>query len=709
MTGESSATLALSDRFLAQLKQMDKREYADVQRVIDRFHKNSRSQALDLESYNGSLDPRFRTMRATLAIRVIVWALEGSVYLLDEVVYNHEDAERASRNRRCQVGDATGVVRIVRIMEAEDSGAAVLGAPREHADRLFDDDGIRSLRKLQLNDDLVRVVVSFSSDDQLDALARLIPGYARELKAAYMIACEYSHEEAWAELTAADASAEGSSALQGIHIIRSETALQEVFAKPFLVWRTYLHRSQEELAHRTTFNGPVRVVGGPGTGKTVVAVHRAKYVAQAQRDVKGRRGVLLTAFSKTLAESMQECLGQLLEGAVATGIRVANIDAVVSQLSSAWDLDPVDLLDDASLGSRIAEAIRQADTSFSPSFVRVEWEDTVLAQQIRTEEAYLAARRPGSGRAMQQNERREMWRTIVVLQELLEANGEATYLSRADELLRVLAGRPRHVFDHAVIDESQDLHPVHWRLLRAIIPPGPNDLFLVGDINQQVFRRPFSLAASGIVVRGRVRRLGINYRTSAGILAWARQIAEGSPGPDPDGISTALGEYVSLIDGPLPTLQGFTTPESELRAVIGQVQSWIAQGIAPSAIAVICRDNAQCQRYEAGLGTAKIRTVNGNQVARNVTEAVAVITMHRSKGLEFRAVAIPELSDGKMPAPAPQAFVQDGNPGLRLWQEQERRLLFVACTRARELLWVSWSGKPSPLLPPELPHHALVN
>lgn len=693
-------SLAFSDRFLAQLKSMDKREYADVQRVVHRFHANSRSRNLDVESYNGALDPRFRTMRVSEAIRILAWAIDGGVYLLDEVVYNHEVADRASRNRRYQVGDASGAVKIIRVSEETEMARAATAGAELPQDRLFDEVGIRALEKLELTDDVCCVVVTFSHVDQLDALARLIPGYARALKAAYMVACGYTPEEAWSELAATESTDGSPSATSGIHIIRSETELQAVFAKPLLVWRIFLHRSQEDLAHRARFNGPVRVIGGPGTGKTVVAVHRARFLAEAQRDMPGRRGVLLTAFSKTLADSMQDCLMQLLDGHPATGIKVSNIDAVVSQLASTCDLEPVDIIDDAALTGRIEEAIRAAATSFSPASVKVEWEDSVLAHQVRTQAQYLAVRRLGAGRAMQHTERLAMWRTICELQQLLELNGEATYLSRADDVLREFSARSRLVYDHIVVDESQDLHPVHWRLVRAIVPPGPNDLFLVGDTNQQIYRRPFSLAASGISVRGRVRRLTINYRTSAGIVTWARRIVANSATKDPDGIDGVLGEYVSLIDGPLPELRGFSSIPSEQQALVAQVQSWIAQGIDPSAIAVICRDNAQCQRHEAALRSARIQTLNGHQVNKRSGNGVAVVTMHRAKGLEFRAVAIPDVSDGNVPAPMPAVFGQDGDAGRGQWEEQEARLLFVACTRPREFLYVSWVGAPSLLLPP---------
>jgi superfamily I DNA/RNA helicase len=699
-TGAHHAEIAFSDRFLAQLRSMDKAKFAEVQRMIERFHANSRSAALDLEHYNGSLDGRFRTMRASQAIRAIVWALDAGVYLLDEVVYNHEEAERASRNRRCMVGDASGIVRIVRTTETVEDGAKE-GEVRALADdRLFDDAGIRALDRLRLNEDVRQVVVSFTVVEQLDALARLIPGYAREVKAAYMIACAYSDEEAWAELTADQEPAGQGRGLAGIHIIRSETELQAVFSKPLLVWRTFLHRSQEELAHRARFNGPVRVIGGPGTGKTVVAVHRARYLAIAQRAVKGRRGVLLTAFSRTLVESIQDCLVDLLDGETAQGIKVANIDAVVAQLCAECDLEPVNIIEDGSvIDARITDAIARAGTRFTPIQVRLEWEDTVLAHQVWTEEAYLAVRREGAGRGMHSTERRAMWRTILALHEVLDEHGEATHLSRADALARELAARPRTFFDHAIIDESQDLHPVHWRLLRAIVPTGPNDLFLVGDVNQQIFRRPFSLMSAGISTRSRVRRLGINYRTSAGIVTWARRILEQATPRDPDGTDVSLDNYVSLIDGPLPELRGFSSPEEEQRAIVTQIQAWIAQGIEPGSIAVICRDLGQCHRYENALRTAKVKTVSATTMGRGAREGVAVITMHRSKGLEFRAVAIPEVGKDRYPVAPPKSFAEDGDSGLQQWEDQERRLLFVACTRPRELLWVSWTKAPSPMLP----------
>lgn len=276
-------------------------------------------------------------------------------------------------------------------------------------------------------------------------------------------------------------------------------------------------------------------------------------------------------------------------------------------------------------------------------------------------------------------------------------------------MARLLEGKVApdcHDYDHVVVDEAQDLHPAQWRLLRAAVGRGPDDLFITGDPHQRIYDSRVSLASLGIAVTGRSGRLRINYRSTEEILGRSTGILKEMDVEDlgGDGADSLLG-YRSLLHGGRPHVRGHASEQVEVDAIVERIEEWIGQGMRPEEIGV-------CARFHLLLGKVYDRlAARGIPVARVKegpgagTAGVRLATMHAMKGLEFRGVGVLGVSDGALPfAREVTAAATD-----RLQNEadllRERCLLFVACTRAREALHVSWSGKPSLFvpLPSELP------
>ena len=287
-----------------------------------------------------------------------------------------------------------------------------------------------------------------------------------------------------------------------------------------------------------------------------------------------------------------------------------------------------------------------------------------------------------------------------------------THLQVADEAARLLSAETGHRFRHVVIDEAQDLHPVQWRLLRACVAQGADDLFIAGDPHQRIYDNRVSLRSLGIKVTGRSSRLRINYRTTHEILTWSTQLLTGehftglagaeesSPQAMPPGGSEDVAGYQSALHGMRPTLAPHVDRAHELAALVDRVQRWIDEGISPQDIAVAGRHRkGLLDLVGERLKAAKIMTADlGGEVAKK-PGAVGIGTMHAMKGLEFRCVAVVGVNERVVPM-ANAITPRDID---RLQHEAdllaERCLLFVACTRAREALYVSWSGAPSPFLP----------
>ena len=466
---------------------------------------------------------------------------------------------------------------------------------------------------------------------------------------------------------------------------------QRVFGDvPFAAWRTFLHPDQREIACQPSYAGPAQVTGGPGTGKTVTVLHRAAFLAERAQDI------LVTTLNGNLAAALRAQL-DLLAGDPATRgrIEVLNVDRLAYRVVRQSRGTPV-IADERILRDRWAKAAAEAGLAFTPAFCKHEWEQVILAQDLRTEQAYLSCPRTGRGRPLTKAQRGLVWQAAQqVLTELADAR-ESTHLQLADEAARLLRqGQPR--YRHILVDEGQDLHPSQWRLLRAAVAPGPDDLFIAADPHQRVYDNRVSLASLRISVRGRSRRLSLNYRTTQEILAWAVPLLGTEPVTGLDGEVDSLLGYRSPMHGPRPQRRLAAARAEEFLYLTERIRSWLSAGIEPHAIGVAARSAALVHEAREALEAAGIAT--SSLSGRANTKSVRAGTMHAMKGLEFQAVAVIGVEQGLVPQPAAVTPESEDAAGHAQDLQRERCVLFVACTRARDHLYVSGTGEPSVFLP----------
>ena len=480
--------------------------------------------------------------------------------------------------------------------------------------------------------------------------------------------------------------------------VRDEEELRLILAHPFAAWRAFLHPSQHEIAYRVSYSGSAQVTGGPGTGKTVTVLHRAAFLAERAGQLRRPGPVLLTTFNGSLAESLCAQLDLLIpDGAVRDRIEVLNVDRLAYRVVKQARGTPV-LADERELRARWARAAADAGLDLTPAFGKNEWEQVILAQDLRAERAYLTCPRTGRGRPLTKAQRSQVWQAAERVTTELAAARQSTHFQLANEAARLLRqpGAPR--YRHILVDEAQDLHPAQWRLLRAAVDPGPDDLFIAADPHQRIYGNRASLASLRISVRGRSRRLSLNYRTTQEILAWALPLLGADPVTGLDGEADSLLGYRSPMHGPRPQAWQAASRAAEFGLLTERVRSWLSAGLEPHAIGVTARSAALVREARGALETAGIATASLS--GRSHVPAVRTGTMHAMKGLEFQAVAVIGVEQGLVPEPGavtpetedPLAHAQD--------LQRERCVLFVACTRARDHLHVSGTGEPSPFLPP---------
>lgn len=500
----------------------------------------------------------------------------------------------------------------------------------------------------------------------------------------------------------------------------------------FAQWQLFLHPQQRALVDRRT-NGPMRISGGAGTGKTVVTVHRAAALAERDAEAGDEVRILLTTYTRNLADDLRRQVAQLApalpfaERIGEPGLLVSGLDRIAhavlqrAVLQRAGDsiaqtaeqvigrprTHVLTLPDSKSnpwhealalMGNELPEGLRSAD------FLESEYELIVLPQRITTLRQYLRVRRPGRGVALARDKRAAVWRAIESYRDRSAALDVASFseqLALAAAWLDAEAARgaPRP-FRHVLVDEAQDLTPAHLQLLRALVDNGPDDLFLAEDSHQRIYGRKITLSHYGIHVRGRSRRLTRNYRTTHQNLDLAFGILDPGAYEDMEGRAEEH-RYVSPRSGPEPLLIHASDHDQEIKEAGALLDLWLEEDRdageegAPETIAVLVRDRYQRDAVVTGLAQQgiEVRPVDREAVGRG---RPVVMTMHRAKGLEFRKVLLFDVSEDSIPRSLRDQRYSEADRTDALLRE--RSLLYVAATRARDQLAISWSGRKSPLL-----------
>ncbi|GLU47679.1 UvrD-helicase domain-containing protein [Nocardiopsis ansamitocini] len=471
----------------------------------------------------------------------------------------------------------------------------------------------------------------------------------------------------------------------------------------FSDWQITLHPSQHRLVD-AQFTESTQITGGPGTGKTVLALHRAAHLAARDSARFGsveHAPILLTTFNKLLAQTLAGQLDRLVpDPEVRSRIEVATIDKVARGIVYDHTGIPPETLGKEAIGEQWRASARADGLPFSGRFLADEWEQVILAQQITDLPSYIRCERSGRMLHLAPEYRTHVWEAVHRYVARMNAAGEWSYPQVAQEAARLLkASGP--LYRHVIVDEGQDLHPAQWRLLRAAVAKGPDDLFIVADPHQRIYDNRVSLASLGINVRGRSHRLRVSHRISQEILDWSMPILGRAVAVGLDDDADTMVGYRSLLHGPEPVVRGCSSRLEELTALGEWVRVWLEAGVAPSSIALAGRNQWVVRHIAKELHACAIPTVPLDSTSSS--NAVRVGTMHKLKGQEFSCVGIIGVSEPLLP---PKAAIDaaEGDPAaLEQLHQQERNLLFVACTRARDALYVSYSGTPSRMLPGAAP------
>jgi hypothetical protein len=666
----------IADTFTASFNRLSGVDQKAVKASVFDLQMDRSGAGLQLHRIDNSKDPNFWSARVNRDVRLIVHKTDKS--LLVAYVDHHDAAYAWAERRRIEAHPRTGAIQIVEIRERVEEVAPpatfdlVFPQPTKKKEKetaapaLFSSLDDHALLSIGVPADWLADVRA-ASEDGFFALAAHLPAEASEAL------LQFAATGRLAAPVPAPAAADPfkhPDALRRIRLIADQEELEQALAFPWEQWGVFLHPSQRALVERS-FSGPARVAGSAGTGKTIVAIHRAVRLARENPAAK----ILLASFSQPLADAMAKKTLVLAPetGGIVRRITSASFRGIAEQMYQLEHGVRPRIASDAILRERLRTAAAATELKgFSERFLLSEWTNVIDAWGLSSLDAYSTVERMGRKSRLGPNQRARLWPVFAAVQEALATERYTTWASVFAGLAKALEGRPTKPFDHVVIDEAQDLAPAELRFFATLAPAGPDGLFLSGDIGQRIFQHPYSWASLGVDVRGRSHTLKVCYRTSQQIRRAADRLLP-TVLRDSDGLDDERRGIISVFDGPPPDVRSLPTVAAEAETVREVVATWLGEGIAAHEIGLFVRTPQLVLRARAA--------IEGLAGADEMVTA----QMSLAKGLEFRAVVVMACDEGVLPLDNRVADAAD-EAELDDIYETERRLLYVACTRAREHL-----------------------
>ena len=654
-------TVLIASSFTKSLNKLTGQEQSQAKITAFDIQQNPENPGHSIHRIDRCRDPGFWSARVNRDIRIVLHRRDGDTLLA--YVGHHDDAYAWAERRRLDTHPRTGAAQIVEIRETVEKIVVQRYVDESvKKPRLFERETDETILSWGVPEDWIETVRQATEDTVLD-IAGHLPDEAQEAVLAAAVgeapvirisdkgdARGYAHPDARRRFRVVGAQAELSAALDA----------------PWEEWAVFLHPAQQEFAERD-FNGPARVIGSAGTGKTVVALHRAVRMA---KDPNHR--VLLTTVSEPLARGLREKLAVLTDGHpdLAVRISVETLSSLARRLIRDRFGEPK-VASDEDLSRLISGAAREQGTTVDLGFLLDEWRLIVDAWDVEDAETYLELPRLGRKVRMAAARRDEVWRIFSRVRDALAKEGLQTDAG----LMNRLACTPMDLpFTHVVVDEAQDISVPELRLVAAMAGNRPNGIFFAGDIGQRIFRSPFPWKAAGVDVQGRSRSLKVNYRTSHQIRSKSDLLLPPRLLEADGGEEKRLG-VTSVFHGPPSQIGTFPRPAEEIEELADWLVRCRVDGFSAETVRVLVRSEADVPRAQEAVDAAG-------------WSGIKIGLMHDAKGCEYRALAVMACDDGVLPQEERLLAASDER-ALKEVYDTERHLLYVAATRARDRLWLS--------------------
>lgn len=671
----------IADTFIDSLARLTGDEQKAVKTTVFDLQVDPSNPGMQFHRLDRAKDKNFWSVRVSRDLRLIVHKTDSNLLIC--FVGHHDPAYNWAERRKLETHPKTGAAQIVEVRETvKEITVPVYVEEKKSKPPLFENISNEELLNYGVpeewlndvknaNEDSILELVDHLPAEAAEALLDLATGVkpvVRITKSEKAIEDPFSHPEAQ----------------RRFRVMHNVDELERAMKYPWEKWTVFLHPSQKQVIERD-YNGPARVSGSAGTGKTVVALHRAVYLAKKDTDSR----VLLSTFSKTLANALATKLRRLIYDQPRLGERL-EVHSMTELGKRLYELSFKEIPQIASsdvVRKIVIEESKTEDHKFSDNFLYTEWDQVVDAWQLETWEAYRDVMRLGRKTRLAEKQRTVLWAIFDKVRCRLKKEKlmtESEMFSRLATHFQKVKNKP---YDYMVIDESQDISVAQLRFLASVGADRENGLFFAGDLGQRIFQQPFSWKALGVDIRGRSSNLRINYRTSHQIRMHADRLL--SPEiADVDGNVENRSGAISVFNGPDPVIISNDSQDDEISAVSDWLTGKIKEGILPHEIGLFVRSDAQLTRAESVLKQLGTQYKILDENVDTTNGYISLCTMHLAKGLEFRVVVVMACDDEVIPLQERIETVTDDSD-LEEVYNTERHLLYVACTRARDHLLVS--------------------
>ena len=701
--------IIISRKFAEELSALARPIQKGVNGIYAKLSKNADGGGLNLESIQGATSNSIKSVRVNDNYRVVLHQ-DGKGTFTFLHIDTHDAAYAWATRNRFEVNRYTGEVQLYVIdipevrVAAEERKDAVesygpfwkkptdnelkrLGVPEEQ---------IALVRSLKDDEDILAHEQNFSQG-VFDALLMLFDGktpneVAQELEIGKKPVAVDDVAKAVEESDASQSQFAFASSEDELNAIRNAALAQ---------WRIFLHPSQRKIV-RKNVKGPIKVLGGAGTGKTVVAMHRAKFLLENVFTKKTDR-ILFTTFTKNLCDDIRMLLGSICTEDEMSRIDVCNLDKWALEYVKTLGVDVTPLYREKQkleLMERAMLGIEGAD-NWRPGFFLRERANVVLPNEIDGLPAYLKVSRAGQGVRLSAAQKKVVWQVLEAYRLILTREK----LMDFDEIAILAANQIRengqHPYASVIVDEAQDFSAPALRLVAAISnntkdAPMPNSLMIVGDAHQRIYGKRAVLGKCGINVMGRSSKLRLNYRTTEKIRKRAVAILRGVTVDDLDGAQDDNKGFRSLVVGKEPIEARYKTFDKEMDAIVETIVKWQKEDARTySDYVVLARRQSDVESIAAALAE---RGLKPKQVKTDLTiresekDRVRIATMHRAKGLEFAGVVVAEVNQGIWPL-QPEEYKDMDPVAQKACDDSERSLLYVALSRAMKHAMITGVGE----------------
>lgn len=697
--------LLIGEKFFDSFIKLPKRIQKKVVEFQNKFKENRKSAAINLESISTFKDQSLRTARIDQKYRAIIGTVSGreDYYLL--WVDNHDEAMAWAENKTFEWNEITNAPQLytVEVSEKEINNEPDWGAlygPRttqknEAISSLATDD----LLNLGVPGKLIEEVHKIQSLADLEKIEKKVPEDIFEHL--FYLLDGVPFDEVIGEIETAKEEEGGDSlAFKRFYIEVDDELLQRMLDGDLEKWSIFLHPSQRTLVNRD-FKGSVKVTGGAGTGKTVAAVHRLKYLSEKTGAESGK--VLFATYTNALKRNLNEQIKKLSIPEYA--YELSTIDALANQLGVKFDIlsseSTITGFQNTLSSKEIWEKVLEREvTEFDSDFLNEETQEIIFYHHIKDIKEYISQTRFGRGEPISRRKRLEVWKLFEKYQQYKQKNNIYDRLELFNVLSDFLTGHPdKRIFKYVVLDEVQDCSNVEIRFIRSLVEVGVNDLFLVGDPFQSIYSRKVVFSQCGVNIRGRrSRRLKVNYRTTEEIKRYALSVLDGVVFNDFDDEESNLNGYVSFFHGAVPTYSTFNTKEAEINFIKEKIEEFlnINDSIRLSDIVIATRTKDSYKELLSDFHKADLEYFDVKESVGN-RSGIHLCTFHSLKGLEYKFVILADVNERTCPY-LPFNYQNWSDMEKKEYEHSEKALLYTASTRAIFQLVISGVGEKSKYL-----------